>query len=235
MTETPICVCSFYVSRPVDFPKAAPYIDMLKILDASCRRFGYEHVVLTDIVTCEAVAEAGFTPFMADLPRSLMKSTTEIQARWLASPHSAEVDTVFVGADCIIRQDFRPALPVADFGVVYMKGHKKWRLNNGFMYVPAKSREKVAPLFRLIADDTGEAMCEDMIAIERALIPMPKDFGTGNRRGLKVAFLPVEKWNRGYLIDPADPASDAYVLHFMGDWEQGKARFFEWAKAHGFA
>jgi len=230
-----ITVCSFWVHRPKEYPKAAPYLDMLKILDASCRRVGYDHVVLTDCRTSEAIECAGLTPYMADLPDSLMRSTTEIQARWLESPHSRGCNTVFVGADCIIRQDFRDALPKCDLAIAFMKGHKKWRLNNGFMFVPADSREKVAPLFRLIADDTGAAMCEDMIAIERALIPMPKDFGIHRRRALDVAFLPLDRWNHGYQINPADPASDAYVMHFMGDSFTGKPLFFEWAARHGFA
>ncbi len=231
----PITVCSFWVHRPRQYPDAAPYLEMLHILEESCRRVGYAHVVLTDCETAEQVERAGMAPYMAELPESLMRSTTRIQARWLESPYSKGVDSVFVGADCIIRQDFRGKVPRSDLAVAFMKGHKKWRVNNGFMYVPAESRERVAPLLRLIADDTGVAMCEDMIAVERALSPMPQDFGVHRRRGLDVAFLPLAQWNRGYQIDLEDPASDAYVMHFMGDSFTGKPLFFAWAKRWGFA
>lgn len=227
-------VASFWVHRPKEYPGAAPYLEMLKILDASCRRFGFEHVVLTDSLTCQQVSAAGMRPWFIDLPNNLMKSTTEAQARWIASPHSQGVDTTFVGADCIIRRDFRADVPACDLAIAFMKGHKKWRLNNGFIHVPAESRERVAPLFRLIADDTGDEMCDDMLAIERALVPMPADYGIHRRRGLDVAFLPMEKWNHGYKIDPSDPAVDANVMHFMGEWEAGKPLFFEWAARHGF-
>lgn len=230
-----LVVCSFWVHRPKDFPKAAPYRDMLRILDGSCRRFGFEHVVLTDQTTAPLLYEVGLTPFLIDLPFSLMRSSTEAHARWLASPHSVGKDTVFVGADCLIRRDFRADLPECDVAIAYMKGHKKWRLNNGFVYVPAASREKAAPLFRFVADDTGDEMCDDMLALERALVPMPEDFGTVPRRGLDVAFVPMDKWNYGYQIDPTDPAQDANVMHFMGGWDGGKSLFFEWAKANGFA
>lgn len=234
MTARRHVVCSFWVHRPREFPRAAPYLEMLRVLDGSCRRFGFEHVVLTDLQTSGKVSAAGFTPFMVDLPGNLMKAATESHARWLASPYSIGCDTTFVGADCIIRRDFRHDVPACDVAIAYMKGHKKWRLNNGFIHVRAESRDRVAPLFRLVADDTGDEMCEDMIALERALVPMPADHGCHERRGLSVAFLPLPVWNR-YMEDEADAAVDANVLHFMGGWQNGKALFFSWARRHGFA
>lgn len=242
-----IVIASFFVSRPLDYPCAeypviAPYVECLKILDASCKRFGFEHVVLSDAPTVPQLAAAGLLHFAADLPRSLMKATTESQAKWLASPDSEGVHTIFVGADCLIRRDFRAEMPEGDLAIAYMKGHRKWRMNNGFVYVPAASREKVAPLWRAISDDTGEAMCDDMIAIERALLPMPPNYGVYERRGLAVNFLPLPKWNRymttkdrRYPHALLDPAKDANVLHFMGGWENGKQLYFDWAKRHGFA
>lgn len=226
-----IVVASFWVSRPKEFPNAAPYRDMLKILDASCRRFGFDHVVLTDSLTAPLAYEVGLTPWFVDLPYSLMRATTEVQARWLASPHSAGVDTVFVGADCLIRRDFRADLPKADLAIAFMKDHKRWRLNNGFMYIPAGSRDKVAPVFRLIADDTGEEMCDDMLAIERALVPMPADYGKVSRRGIDVSFLPLAQWNHS-IEHHGEPAADCNVLHFMGGWDAGKPLLFEWAAQH---
>lgn len=227
-------VCSFWVHRPDDFPRASPYLEMLKILDASCKRFGFEHIVLTDKSTEGQLS--GIKSFMANLPLSLMKATTESQAQWLESPESEGHNTTFVGADCIIRQDFRRHLPRCDLAVAYMKGHKKWRINNGFMYVPAESRERVAPIFRQIADDTDEAMCDDMLAVERALVPMPPDYGVEERQGIKVAFVPMKYWNRGgSAIHPRNPCKSAYIMHFMGGWGDGKAQMFEWAKNNGFA
>jgi hypothetical protein len=231
---TPIVVCSFWVSRPREFPKAAPYLEMCRILDATCRRFGFEHVVLTDNLTAPQVCAAGLKAFAVELPRSLMKAATEIHARWLASPHSLGVDTIFTGADCIVRRDFRADLPDGcDVAIAYMKGHKKWRLNNGFVYVPAGSREKVAPLFRLVADDTGERICDDMLALERALVPMPADFGQYERRALAVEFLPLRVWNRYMATKKGaleDEALDANMLHFMGGWDDGKKLLFDWAR-----
>lgn len=235
-----ITVCTFWVHRPRDFPKAPPYGDMLRIVDASCRRFGFDHVVLTDETTAPRIYDAGLTPYLLELPNDLMRASTEAHARWIESPYSRGTDTVFVGADCLIRRDFRADLPACDLAIAYMKGHKRWRMNNGFVYVPAASREKVAPVLRLIADDTREKMFDDMLAIERALVPMPEGYGRYERRGLAVEFLPLPIWNRYMAVCKETPkplkdaAEDANVLHFMGGHDNGKRLFFDWANAHGF-
>lgn len=233
-------VVSFWVHRPKAFPNAPPYLDMLRILDASCRRVGMEHVVLTDETTAPQFYGTGLTPYLLELPAHLMRATTEAHARWIESPYSKEADTVFVGADCLVLRDFRPDLPACDMAIAFMRHHKRWRLNNGFVYVPAESREKVARVLRLIADDTREKMFDDMLAIERALVPMPEHFGEYARRGLTVGFLPLPIWNRYMAVckETPDPLSDkaegANVLHFMGGHDNGKQLYFDWAKAHGF-
>lgn len=243
---TPLTIASFWVHRPLDYPSKeypviAPYLKMLAILDRSCKRVGYNHIVLTDHETAERVNKAGLNAFSTALPRNLMKATTEVQARWLESIASKDVDTCFVGADCLVRRDFQSEVPACDLAIAYMKGHKKWRMQNGFMYVRAESGSRVAPLFREIANDTGDAMCDDMLAIERALAPMPPDYGRFERRGLQVNFLPLPTWNRYMAVDKrnpnplADAAEDAAVLHFMGGWHNGKQLYFDWAKAYGFA
>lgn len=227
-----IVVASFWVKRRKDFPKAADYGAMLCILQKSCDAIGVRHIVLTDLVTAPDIHDLGLETFAIDLPRNLMKAVTEVQARWIASPYSAGASTIFVGADCLIRRDFRDVLPECDLAVAFMQGHKKWRLNTGFVYVPERSREKAAPLFRLIADDCTEIMCDDMAALERALAPIPRECRPIERRGLKVELLPLDQWN-AVLDKVEDEAKDAYVLHFLG--EERKPLFFAWAKRWGFA
>lgn len=227
-------VASFWVYRPRDFPNAAPYCDMLKMLDASCKRFGFDHVVLTDNRTSPFVEDAGLHPFLVDLPRDLMQAISISKALWLASPYSKDTHSIFVGADCLVLRDFRADLPTCDLAIGYMRANKKWRLNNGIVYVPTAAREKVLSLFELIAADTRPRMCDDMLAFERALVPMPKEFGTFQRRGLSVAFLPMGIWN--YCPKRAeDSSSDAAILHAMGGWDDGKKLFFDWAREHSFA
>jgi hypothetical protein len=239
VTET--VVCSFFADRRKQHRNAkTDYIACLRVVQESVRRAGMRHMLLTDDRTAQAAYAGGIEDvFAVELPLSLMQATTTAQARWLASPWSEGVDTVFIGADCIVLRDFRSELPGADLSIAYMKGHRKWRLNNGFVHVPATSRDRVAPLVNRIARDTSIAMFDDMLAWERGLSPMPPDFGVVERRGLKVAFLPLPKWNR-YMTpgkgmdDPWTDIESANVLHFMGRWEEGKPHFFEAAKRLGF-
>lgn len=218
-----LTVCSFYVDRRRDYPDAVDYMPLLRALDRSCRRFGIEHLVLTDHAAQEAVGDAMLKTVATDLPRALSRATTEAQARYLESEPAG--DTVFVGADCLVCRDFRPHLAPADLSIVLRPG--KHRINNGFMFVPAASRGRVAPLFRRIADSTGEAMCDDMVAVEKALAPMPAGYGLQERHGLAVNFLPMGVWNAGPKTAD-DPAAEAHVLHFRG--LARKAVMLDWAR-----
>ncbi len=222
-----LTVCSFWVHRPDDYPDAPDYVPLLKALDRSCERFGLNHVVLTDFRTMDRVldeVDAVASPFR--LPRNLMRALTEAQAQCLEHPLSGQGDTLFVGADCLIRRDFCGHLPPADLSIILRPGHKRHRINNGFMHVPATSRAKVAVLFRQIADSTGETMCDDMVAVERALAPMPLDYGLQERAGLTVNFLPMGIWNAGPKRAD-DPAEAAFVLHFRG--KARKVIMLDWA------
>lgn len=227
---TGIVVASFWVHRPKDFPKetaAYDYRAMLMVLDRCCQRFGYRHVVLTDWAGARMIDELGMRSYGIDLDRNLMKAVTDVQAAWLESPYSEGVDTLFVGADCIIRRDIRGLVPPGDLSVAYMKGHKKWRLNTGFMYVSAEGRHRVAPVLRRVAQDCRPTMCDDMAALERALGPMPKDYGLAKRAGLDVNFVPLDLWNHPPM-SANEEAPQAHVLHFFG--AKSKEHFFPWAK-----
>jgi hypothetical protein len=232
--------CSFWVHRPEQFPTAPDYLALLRLVDQSAKRFGFDHLVLTDYETAPRIREAGLSCFAMDLPRSLMKATTEAHACWIESPMSQGLHTVCIGADCLIRRDFRADLPASDLSVAFMRDHKRWKINNGLVAIPPSSREKIAPLLRSIADDTSEEMFDDMLAFERALSPMPPDFGCYDRRGLAVEFLPLPIWNRYMAVTKQTPkpledaAEGANVLHFMGGHDNGKALMFDWAKAYGF-
>lgn len=221
-------VASFYVNRREDYPKAVDYIPLLTALDRSCRRLGFDHVVLTDHATQSEITGAGLGAFASYLPRKLSNALTEAQARWLEYG-AGDRATLFVGADCLIARDFREHLLPADLSIILRPGHKRHRINNGFMFVPTASRAKVAPLFRKIADTTEPVfnLCHDMVAVERALSPMPLEYGLHERAGLTVNFLPMETWNGGPKTAD-DPAGNSFVLHFRG--KQRKAVMVDWAR-----
>lgn len=236
-------VCSFFADRKHLHPESnTDYLACLRIVERSVLRAGMQHILLTDPATAPAARAAGIArTFVVDLPEPLMQATTWAQTKYLESDLARPCDTVFIGADCIVMRDFRADLPDCDFAVAYMKGHKRWRINNGFMYCPARTRERMACHFRRVALDTSAEMFDDMLAHERALggeSQMPPDFGTYQRAGKQVAFLPLPTWNR-YMtrskgeLNPWRHIERANVLHFMGQWEEGKPHFFEAAKRLG--
>ncbi len=218
-------VVSYWVHRPKDFPDAPDYLSMLKALDRSCRRLGLAHVVVTDQTTKPFLGNGDITAFATDLPRNLMKATTEAHARWLEHDHRGPVDTLFVGADCLVQKDPRGHIPEGDLAIVLRPGHKRHRINNGFMYIPDASRKKVAPLYRRIANNCGGVMCDDMVAVEEVLKPMPFEYGPCERAGLKINFVPMNVWNGGPRR--VEKSSSAYVLHFRG--HQRKGIMLDWA------
>jgi hypothetical protein len=230
-------VASFWVHRPVEHPGAADYPAMLRILDRSCAGLGMRHVVLTDHATLASDRwPEGIEGWASDLPSPLMQACTEAQARYLES--LPESDVLFVGADCIFVGDPAKVPAGPALALTYRHPAANYPINNGFMLARRHSMEKVAELYRRVADRTGARWCDDQRAIRAELEPMPDDCGIHERAGLQVAFLPMKTFNRlPKTID--DPCRDAVMLHFRGKQhatgQHRKDMLFAWAKRHGYA
>lgn len=229
-------VASFWVYRPEEFPAAADYPAMLRVLQRSCDRLGLKHVVLTDRLTFDSPKwPAGVKGWaLTDCPKPLMRAVTEVQARFLESGCAGVRDDVaFVGADCIVKQRLRfNFIPPADLYVTYRTPTARYPINTGLQFVPAASVAKVAPLFRRVADRCGVKWCDDQRAIRAELEPMPRAAGMHARAGLTVGFMPMRPYNvtpRG----PDDPCRTAFMVHFRGKGRKGL--FFEWAQRNGYA
>jgi hypothetical protein len=231
-------VCSFWVYRPVEHPNAFDYPVLLRILQASCDRLGLRHLVLTDHATLASERwPDGIEGWATELPAPLMQACTEVQARYLES--APDHDTLFVGADCIILRD--PAKAVtrdADLCVTYRHSGARYPVNNGFMYVNRRSIDKVAALYRRVADRCGAKWCDDQRALIAELSPMPIGCGLQVRAGLSVSFMPMGRFN-SLPRTVEDPAIGAVALHFRGKQhatgQHRKDLMVDWAKRHGFA
>lgn len=226
-------VTSFWVHRPEEFPAAADYPTMLQILQRSCDRLGLAHVCLTDRKT----RYSGLWPERVrswiglDIPEPLMRACTEVQAQWLASIAAQGSDTLFVGADCIMRKV--PTFSAsADMAVTYRDARSKYPINTGAVFVRARALKPAAALFRRIADRCGPVWCDDQRAIRAELEPMPAKHGRYARAGMVVQFLPMAPMNvRPKSVD--DEARGATMLHFRG--KAHKQLLFDWAKRWGFS
>lgn len=237
-------VASFWVLRPDEHPEAEVrnYPGMLQVLQRSCDRLGLKHIVLTDIETRQSPQwPAGIDAFACrELPAPLMQACTEVQARWLETQQhhermggNAKGDTLFVGADCIFIGDpirFYPVGP--DLCVTYRNPLAKYPINTGAQLVRRHAIDKLAALYRRIADRCGTVWCDDQRAIQAELEPMPALPGVHRRADIKVAFLPMARFNV-VPTSVGDPCIGACMLHFRG--KARKQLFFDWAKRHGFS
>jgi len=228
-----LTVASFYVERREEHPKAADYPSMLRILQASCDRLGFRHVVLTDRKTVDSgLWPLGVEAWIAPLPSPLMQACTEAQARYFEC--RPDGDTLFVGADSILLADPRPHLPAdADLCVTARKSSVLLdAINNGFQFIRGHAAERAAPLYRRVASRCGETWRDDQKALVAELAPVPLVPGLHDRAGLRVAFLPMRRFNDCPRW-PGDPCKDAVLLHFRG--RQRKKMMFAWAKRQGLA
>lgn len=212
-------MASFYVERREEFPKVEPasYFSMLAMLDRSCERLGFRHVVLTDELTVGRPEwPADVEPWVGDnVPLPLMQACTHLQAQYLEG--GPDTDTLFVGADSILLADPRPHLPVdVDLCVTSRRAAPKFdAINNGFMFVSRRSAAKAAALYRRVADRCGTEWRDDQRALVAELAPVPLPPVIEERAGLRVAFLPMRQFNDCPRW-AGDPCNGAVLLHFRG-------------------
>lgn len=93
-------VASFYAPREDRYP-GVDYDTLLPLLDASCRRVGVEHWVISD------QKRPGLKTFQCKLPENLMLATLDGQRQFLECAHEP---VMFTGADCILTRDPRRIL-----------------------------------------------------------------------------------------------------------------------------
>ncbi|HQS15024.1 hypothetical protein [Reyranella sp.] len=227
-----LTVASFWVYRPEEHPHAANYPAMLEILQRSCDRLGARHILLTDHATADAgLVPVGIEHYASDLPRNVMQATTQAQAHFLENAPAWFGDVLFVGADSILLQDPRPHLPDADLCVTSRRPRPHLdAINNGFMYIRRRALGQVSALYRRVADRCGTEWRDDQRALVVELDPVPMPPVIEERAGLRVAFLPMRRFNDCPRW-PGDPCKDAVLLHFRG--RQRKKMMFAWAKRQG--
>jgi len=231
-----LTVASFYVERRAEFPKVDPasYFAMLEMLGHSCERLGFRHVVLTDELTVGRPEwPADVEPWVGDnVPLPLMRACTHLQAQILESDPAS--DLLLVGADSILLADPRPHLPAdADLYVTSRRPNERLdAINTGFQFIRQSAAAKVATLYRRVADRCGKEWRDDQKALVAELDPVPLPTVIEERAGLRVAFLPMRRFNDCPRW-PGDSCKDAVLLHFRG--RQRKKMMFAWAKRQGLA
>lgn len=217
-------VVSVFMERDAHKPYTVDWRRLLRLLDASARKFGCRHLCLTDPATahtlpCDTYALEG-------LPDELMPAIILAQRAFLTSGEF-DADAVLVGADCLVNRDPRAAFEAGADVVVTSRPDHGGPLNNGAVYCPLHGRSHALALY-----DRATAACRDhwggdQEAVTEAVAPIPRAYGIETRHGARIAFRPMATHN--HPLDRPSQSSEAFIVHFKGG---RKGWMPEWASTH---
>lgn len=198
-------VASFFAPRYEKWP-GCDYDRLLLLLDASCRRLGLRHVVISDGPRPVPVETMVF-----DLPENLMQALLDGQRQFLAATPGP---ALLVGADCLLTRDPRPFL-TGDM-VITIGPFSDCEMNTGAIW--CADGPTCAPVWAAALDDNPVEWGEDQTTLYAAI----------QESGLKIERLRCEEYNWApRSVD--DDAGPPTVVHFRG---RRKAFMAEWAARH---
>ena len=182
------------------------YDDLLLLLDASCRRLGLRHVVISDRPRPAPLETAIF-----DLPQDLMPMLLDGQRQFLAATPGP---VLLVGADCLVTRDPRPFL--AGDITITIGPFLDCEMNTGAIW--CADGPTCAPVWQAALDRKPLEWGEDQTSLYAAI----------QASGLDVRRVGCDEhnWAPDYVQHPAGMPT---VAHFRGT---RKAWMAEWARLH---
>lgn len=199
-------VASFFAPRLDKW--GVDYDALLLLLDASCRRLGLRHVVISDEARPAPLETARF-----DLPDNLMQAILDGQRQLLEATPGA---VLLVGADCLLTRDPRPVLGECVDMVVTIGPFSDCPMNTGAIW--CADGPTCAPVWRAAADRGPRDWGEDQIAL----------YASVRDSGLRVREVNAESHNWA-PTSPDDGAGMPVVAHFRG---HRKTFMAAWAERH---
>jgi len=204
---------SFFTHRPGEERWGCDYVDQLRLLEASCRRFGVDHVVLTDM---ETELPDGFAAFRRELPRELMRAVLYVQQQYLASTEHNDEDIILLGADCVLARDPREVFEDC-FDVAVTVDHSlgDCPLNTGAIFVAATATPLAAQAWDEAMHGMGVSWGDDQRALYSRLGPLPNLPALQQSGGLAVKVMKLHPWNHAPK-DVNEATGTTGLLHFRG-------------------
>lgn len=193
-------VVSFYAPRP-EHPLFQDYNPFLKLLDASCEKYGHKHIVLTD----DAASIRDCAAYETPLPRSLMKATIAAQLAYLSDPLFVNTPTLLTGADCVLANDPMDAMGNFDIGIT-LGDFADCRMNCGAIFIPRPGN--VAFIWARALAACGDEWGDDQTSLYAEILK-------ARRSGLWIKEYPVDPYNLA-PEHPGDDCTRGVVLHFRG-------------------
>ena len=191
-----LVVASFFAPRYDKW--GADYDALLQLLDASCRRLGLRHVVISDKPRPAPLETALF-----DLPANLMMAFLDGQRQFLAATPGP---VLLVGADCLLTRDPTPIFG-GDLTITTSKRFLDCPMNSGAIF--CTDGPTCAPVWQAAVDREPTEWGEDQTALYAAI----------SESVLDVRERPAEahNWAPRNVLDRAGTPT---VVHFRGARKQ---------------
>lgn len=203
-------VASFHAPREDRW--GCDYDALLQLLDASCRRLGLRHLVITD----SPRTIAGGRPlehFQCRLPENLMLAILDGQRQFLAQTSDP---VLFVGADCLLTRDPSPML--AGDITITLGPFSDCEMNTGAIWCASPAR--CESVWRAALADCRGDWGDDQTSLYAAI-------GAAEARA-ELAVIRVRCEQHNWAPDGAeDPAGMPTVAHFRGP---RKAFMAQWGR-----
>ena len=196
-------VASFFAPRYEKW-HGCDYDALLRLLDASCRRFGLDHWVISD------KPRPALQTFQCKLPENLMLAILDGQRQFLAY---AQEPVLLVGADCLIVRDPRPLL-MGDITCTVSPTFSDCEMNTGAIWC----RPGMARVWQSALDRNPVEWGQDQTCLYAAM----------QESGVELVRVRAEDANWA-PEHPNDDAGMPYVVHFRG---RRKGWMAEWARRH---
>ncbi len=199
-------VVSFYAPRFEKY-EGVDYDELLFLLDKSCKRLDFKHMVISDKVRPKPL-----NTYLTYLPENLMEAFFYGQGRLL---FEIKEPVLFVGADCLLTRDPRPFF-LNDLTITTSDYFSDCKMNTGAIFV--KETYLCAEIWEKIYESKPKEWGDDQIYLYKEL----------KKSKLKITKIPCEEHNWAPR-DIDDDANMPTVVHFRGR----RKRFMkEWAKKY---
>lgn len=193
------------------------YLSLLNLQRKTAKHFGHFHTLVTDDASFEGA-------LVTKLPENLMKAMLAGVIARLERP--AEHDLALFDMDVLVNRPLDPIFASRRFDLGLTNRHDPVApINNGAMFVPARSRERALAFFQAALDECEEHWGGDQEAISRmaAPVPEPNIDQVLERRGLRLWFMRGKVYAAVPKVQNAPHKS--FTVHFKGDTKDWAAQY----------
>ena len=200
-------VASFFSPRKEEYPdKQYDYDELLFLLDKSCKKLDFKHVVISDEVRPKPL----YT-YLTYLPENLMQAFLYGQMKFL---YEVREPVLFTGADCLLTRDPRSFF-LDNLTITTSDAFTDCKMNTGAIFV--KDTFKCAKVWEEVYNLKPQKWGEDQTFLYKTLLSS----------NLKIKELRCEDHN--WAPKDLNDEVTSTIVHFRG---KRKSFMKEWAKRY---